>query len=232
MRIAICFSGMFRHFELTINSLKENILHGCDNIYDIYGHFWKNSENDSRLFEEIINPIEKNITLKNVKFEYFEEDKFSERATQFKIKRPETKVINVISMWYKIYESLLLVEEDYDYIIRCRTDNIYYDKLDYKNLDNLKLNIPFFENNAYDISYTMNAKTHNTIFDMFAISNKSIMKTYSEMYNNLEFLYQNGSVFHPETLLFNHIQVNKLPVNRFNFNIRVIQSDGTLNRIR
>ena len=223
MKIAICFSGLARSINLTIQSFKDNVLYDKNNEYHIFGHMWDNSN---------IN-VFKQYDPKNLVVEDFSNysDIFNQRSLQFLIKREETNILNVISMWYKINKSIELVDESYDSIVRCRSDILFLDKINLNDLENKKINIPYFENRCYDFSYEMNNRNFQTILDLFAVGEYNLMKKYSSLFDNFEFLYQKGIVFHPETLLHYHLIEQDILINRFPMSIRIIREDEKINEV-
>ena len=101
MKIAICLSGFPRSVDKTIKSFLENVYFDKNIEFHIYGHFWGDLNID----------IKEKYNFKKIIVENFSDfvGEFEKRSKQFINKRQEVNVINVISMWYKIYKCFNLV---------------------------------------------------------------------------------------------------------------------------
>jgi len=124
------------------------------------------------------------------------------------IKRPETKTINVLSMYYKIYRSFNLIPniKDYDIIIRNRLDIKYDNELNL--IQNDSLNVP------------MGGDHHGGLLDLFSYGCPDIMQAYCDIFLYTPiYIIERHNVFHPEILLRHHCQIKNIKINRFQYNL-------------
>jgi hypothetical protein len=123
-------------------------------------------------------------------------------------KRPETKNINVLSMYYKLYRSYNIIPDikNYDIIIRNRLDIKYDNKLSL--IKNEFLNVP------------MGGDHHGGLLDLFAYGNPEIMQSYSDIFLYTPiYIIEHHCIFHPEIFLRHHCQIKNLKVKRFQYNL-------------
>jgi hypothetical protein len=180
LKIAFCFSGMIRDLKKTEYFWKQIFdNHNCD----IYGHFWDVSD---RSEEDNLSNFEKYFHPKKVELENFDTFKESTLDIMMKnIKVPsslDTNLVNflnkgtIISQYYKVYRSYQLsLCENYDVIVRCRTDfypesSIIFQKNDCINLPSGGLiYVPGWKNSAanYDVFAYGNRKTMNYFSSLF-----------------------------------------------------------------
>jgi hypothetical protein len=123
-------------------------------------------------------------------------------------KRPETKSINILSMYYKLYRSFNLIPniQDYDIIIRNRLDIKYDSNLNL--IQNEFLNVP------------MGGDHHGGLLDLFAYGNPEIMQSYSDIFLYAPiYIIERHHIFHPEIFLRHHCQIKNLKIKRFQYNL-------------
>ena len=214
MKIAYCFSGLIRNLDYSCDKWLSII-----NKYpgDIYGSFWdvtdRNSNDTADHFIKKYNPKKIEIIRANVNFP--EDIKFI-----YKQNILETKMypLNLIAMYYKIWKAnQLSIENDYDIVIRCRTD-IYPTEVSIEK--NNFLNIP------PDFVFTTWLNCIG-ICDYFAYGNREIMNYYSSVFLYLTDYLKRGHYFHlPEHLLMAHMAQRKITVRQIPINITHASKEG------
>jgi len=118
----------------------------------------------------------------------------------------ETKVVNSLSMFYKIHRGFCLIDNSYDIIIRNRFDIKFDKQLEIEQ--NASLNVPF------------GGDHRGGLMDMFAYGNYENMSVYSNLVLFIaSYLRYHNAVFHPESLLRGHCKINNIDIKRFDFNI-------------
>jgi hypothetical protein len=179
MKIAICISGQPRSFKQSYISLKEYFLdkYNCD----IYFHTWKATNFESTNFgfgntqylltEEKYNDL---IQLYNPK-KYILEQPIIFDASGYKCPIWRQPLNNTLSMFYSIYKSIQLIEEEYDYVIRTRFD------IDYSKL-NLELPQEGIILPEWNTDIRVKDRGH---YDIFAIGKQSDMTIYSQVFSNV-----------------------------------------------
>lgn len=217
MKIAVCLSGMMRNFEYTFPRFKKYIID--DLKPDIFFSGYPNKNGINYCGEKIIdlyNP--KKIILRNYDDNIRKEICLNEKK-YLKNKRSETPINNILSQFYNIYTADNLRQEyelenkfTYDVVIRCRID-VYF----FRNF--LKEELIQATTGLILIPEEWDFKEVNSVAvtDSFAMSNSKNMKKYSSLYKNIEKYYEQGCLFHPETLTGYHLQKENLvriPVKR------------------
>jgi hypothetical protein len=232
MKVALVLTGHIRTFEQNFNLFRDNILEQYDtdvfiNTWDTYGYwddqssFKETDKIDTRKIENLFfNKIFKNIcnNLNSFQLENYDDKKdlFLEEAKKYeKTKiwygRPE----NVISMWYKRYESLDLVnfynkcENTYDKVILTRPD--------------IKLNsIPYFSDKMQICnSYT----TTEGYADIFFSGSLEQINKMCDIYNHLEETINDKVMFCGHELVKWWINKNKIPFEIVNYNIELYNTE-------
>jgi len=123
MKIALCFSGQPRAFKTGYEFHKRNLLDHYD--VDIYFHSWNTGDNQEYL--ELYKPVA-----------YRFDDQVTANLDRYTrtpqpLKHPK---INTYSMYYTMNECRKLLNGNYDWVIRSRTDYALNVKFDFANLDN------------------------------------------------------------------------------------------------
>lgn len=219
MKIAIVMTGHIRTFGITKESIKKNLLDGRD--YHVFVHTWddlgyttvgkpvpiydnEKREKMQQIFgcyygtdtrSPIFNPqvfygIENvNIISEN----YLElEQNLIEESLKFKNKMKTAYSINTYSQIRKQYLGFKMLEEShikFDVVIRMRPDLFINNRFEIANNYDNCIEIP---------------RTHN---DIFAISNYDNMRTYFNLFNNLE-EYNKTVTFCPHAMLEHHLRIN------------------------
>jgi hypothetical protein len=179
MKLAILISGQPRNFKLSYEKLQEAFLNKYD--CDVYFHTWKTTNFESTNFG-------------GGNFKYrLEEESFNQLLELYKpkswlIEPPTTfdasgyccpiwrqPLNNTLSMYYSIYKTYQLIDQEYDYVIRSRFD-IDYSQFDL-TLPTSGINIPKWNTDP--------RVQHRGYYDVFAIGDSPSMKVYSEVFCNL-----------------------------------------------
>ena len=212
MKVAICFSGFIEELEDT-KPFWTSLISKYN--ADVYASFWERDNNEVEEFVKIYNPkkIEvedysafKNTTQKPATDKitgpqppYSLPDYLQIRANEFR----------QLPMWYKVWRSNLLAgSEQYDIIIRARTDI----KLDdsFNIIKNDMLNIPI---GTTTVNYWPDSMGVN---DLVAYGSQDIMNYYSFIYMHLmDYTHRGHYAFPPEHMLAVHLSKTKLPIRFF-----------------
>lgn len=116
----------------------------------------------------------------------FAPHKYNER------KAPENKVHQVFNQWMNNFVGFRLVPKGFDVYVRVRPDIKFADqKIDWDSFDYSGNNIYIPQGNDYG---------ENAINDQFAFGNYSVMKAYYSIFLNCHELWENGILFHSETM--------------------------------
>jgi hypothetical protein len=222
MKIAICLSGQPRNFNVSFDSLKEFYFPKYD--CDVFIHTWKDKQYNSQFSDKVVenksNLHGDYINLFNPK-KIMIEDQILFDPQGVKDPTWGCKLDSVMSMFYSIQICNSLrrryeVENNfkYDFVLRIRTDV------------RLIRHIPVEEivsNNIALFDWTQNGTYNERGYsDVFAIGNSDVMTVYSEAFNSIpHYLYGDSTWVFPDSKLRNeyllrrHIDVNKIPVQRF-----------------
>jgi len=128
-------------------------------------------------------------------------------------------------MFYNVYQADQLRQQfeqihnfKYDLVIRTRTDVGIDRELDLSTL-NIQRNQIIMPDNRWYGDPSCN--------DQFAIGNSDSMKIYSGLYDKIKEYNDNGTTFHPETLLGHHLSTNGISwiTKGFNINLRQLPLD-------
>lgn len=233
MKIAVCISGGVRYPHLGLQSIQKII---PSEYVKVFIHTWKVQNVDSFLstvaglgYKERDKVIQTDLSfLQNYNYEKLliesydtYKNKFEELLSNLKFVHPtdpedEPRTdVGLISMHYSIYRANELkceYEKEhniiFDWVIRMRTDSDFrYDILDLSSLSS-ELNIPFGEDWG-----------DKSINDQFAIGTSCAMNLYGSLYKN--FHYTQNVKYHPETVLYKHLNNMNLNPNRIDFPVRI-----------
>jgi hypothetical protein len=179
MKIAICISGQARNFKQSYNSLKTHLLDKYD--CDVYFHTWKTphfestnfgfgntqytlTDNDYNDLIQLYNP-KKYIIEKHILFD----------ASEYKCPIWRQPLNNTLSMFYSIYKSIQLIDEEYDYVIRTRFD-----------IDYSKFNLELPQEGIILPEWNTDIRVRNRgYYDVFAIGKQQDMNIYSKTFSNV-----------------------------------------------
>jgi len=179
MKIALCLCGQARSFEEGYKYYKNNLFSHYN--VDVYIHSWK-----FVLSENLIN-------IYNPKKYEFETPLVGNYDSQYKntpnlLKHPPRFTYNML---YSMYKCSQLVEGDYDWVIKSRTDYALNVKIPFADLENKKLYIP-------NCRMTPERDFGN---DQFAFGSKEIMMKYMSTYLNIDKYYDSGYQFIGEDMM-------------------------------
>lgn len=204
MKLCFIYSGLWRTLIDSIKLLCDKI-ETCD--YDIYVHVEINEVDTSYLHKKI--NTESLYKFKNVKGILM--DTKPSIPDIYKTEREK----NMYYQWYKINRIFSIINPDnYDYIIRIRSDLFLMDIIDetlIQSLNQNKLYIP----TGNDI--------YNGINDQFAISSPSIMKIYTNLIHNIP-KYMTDNYNCSEIVLNEYLKEKNIHIERFNLNYKLVLS--------
>jgi hypothetical protein len=230
MKIAICYSGMFRNFQNNVDSHIKHLISKYD--CDIYLSFWDvygfgsfrdklNIKHDDIIPEHVKGEILNKLHPKNFEFESYDEmDIFFEfEGNKYRdTKEPPPYCKNILSMYYKIKRCGKMVEDsgiNYDLILRLRGDILF--------TEDLILQSPK-ENTIYSpliFSWTQSMN------DQLIYGNKKVMGIYHGLYDKLPEIWLSWSTHvSPESLLYRHMENNNISMESLNFFYDLLDENG------
>jgi len=180
MKIAACFSGQARSFDLGYQYQHHNLFSRYD--VDVYIHTWNFARSQELL--DLYQPVK-----------YKFEDALAVDCSRYTNTADTTKhpQIATYSMFYSMNESRKLLEGNYDWVVRIRTDwalNVVYD---FANLDSSKIYIPYEPHVDYPERDGGN--------DQFAFGSQENIAKYMSTFENIDRYYDNGTVFIGEQMM-------------------------------
>lgn len=217
MRLAFCFTGQPRDVKNTLDGIKSS---WCDNQdVDFFFHSWYGKEgvpfkNDvpsdvyrDDLFDYVINKINP----VNYLIEQPKEFKTYPDSPHWPCGHPKFNPNPTYSSQCQFYSNMKCIELksehekknnfEYDAVIRCRFDYIFFDKYDISKYD---MNYLHVKNDCSHTEYALN--------DMIALSNTPNMNIYGDLFNHLDKYFNMGIEFNPEVILGYHIMYNNVKV--------------------
>ena len=205
--IALCLSGHMRTYALCLDNLRKKILNHND--CDIFIHTWDDNITN---WDHVIKEYKpKAICIENNKNFI---DKFPQ---QYETPRGILDNINLISMHYKInqcnklkLESELFINNNYKYVIRSRPDIVLSKPILVSELHQNNLYVPVLNNNWID--------------DKFAIASSHIMNIYANTYLYIDEIYTKPFLMHPETVLKEYFDKNKINITTCNTNAGILRT--------
>lgn len=182
MKIALCFSGQTRSFEKGYEYYKRNLLDHYD--VDVYIHSWKRERTEGEgsvidlykpkdyLFEDVL--------VGNYDAIYTNTPNPQKWPPRF-----------TYSALYSMMEVNKLIQGQYDWVIKSRTDYALNVKIPFEKLDNSKLYIP-------NCRMVPERDFGN---DQFAFSSQENMKKYMTTWDRVDEYYESGVQFIGEDLM-------------------------------
>lgn len=227
MKVALCISGQMRFLESGFQKLNNNLL--LPNNCDVFIHSWFDEKMIGKNYSSRWNyKVNENITedainLYNPKLYKFDSQiDFKDKVDKYDEKRVLGVYPRIIETSHSMFCSIMKCndlkikyEKDnnfkYDCVIRARFDYNLNTKIDVSKLD---------LNNIY----VNNGCTHEQlcINDHIAISNSDNIDYYSDVFNNIDNIYNEGSRYNPEVILGRYIH-KKLNVVEMNLNSNIIR---------
>lgn len=197
-KIAIMYSGLTSPFNQSIyDNHKKYLLDHYD--CDIYMSTWKHSSNECAF--SLLQPTNYNIE------DYSElEPMFLDMEKLVTFKFPETKVLNVFSMYYNIYKAFnSVLQHNYNAYVRIRFD-IKFDST-----------IQIIFNDYVHIPEKGNHR--GGILDLFGYGDYNRMSAYCNTFLHISDYLKAKLVCHPETILKHSLLSNDIKINRTKQNI-------------
>jgi hypothetical protein len=203
MTTAIIYSGI-PHFDRNVLLTHDQYI---KNIYkpDIFIHTYSNSHEDIKTIDNLCKHLEPSHLI----VENFNDalPMLNALSGYVKTHNPETKIINCLSMFYKIHQSFKMIEtRTYDIIIRNRLDISFDAPLEIH--DNEMVNVP------------CGGDHYGGLLDLFAYGSYNVMKSYASLFDFLPlYLGKLEQKLHPESILRFHCNYHNIPIERFDFNV-------------
>jgi len=188
MKIALCFSGQARSFEQGYEFYKNNLLDHYD--VDVYIHSWK-FDNERKLLE-LYRPV-------SYEFQTPPLGNFDNRYTNTPNAQKHPPRFTY-RMFYSMYKCSKLVQRQYDWIIKSRTDYALNVVIPFDELDNSKLYIP-------NCRMVPERDFGN---DQFAFSSQENMMKYMSTFMNIDAYYDEGNQFIGENMMSANLHEHNL----------------------
>lgn len=210
MKTAFVFSGLLREVDRHSNSILNKIK---EFDADVYGSFWdvENYSENSTIENFKIKYNPKKLEIESYKnwfesnWDIIKEEHFS--PTDLRINEYEdANKPNIYAMWYKIWKANMLTkEEDYDVIVRIRTDIGLSQKFTVVKND--------FINFPHGIVYLNSWSNSFGMHDFLAYGNPEIMDYFSSTFLYLSRYLKEGVYFYPyENVLRHHLAQRNIPI--------------------
>ena len=219
LKIAVCYSGMFRNFVQTAKNHKAMIynFYNCDiyaSLWDVYGEGRVSTRYDFIQTDKITSDdkekIHEILSFKNIEFveyEWFEKTFIQNNKHKEHLNNSTTlpHPKNVLSMFYKIKragEMVDVINTKYDLIIRMRTDILFDEPL--------LLAQPFASDHLYTpLNCAWNME--NWVGDTFFYGDVDTMRKVHSLFDTLQNSWnRNHTCFSPEFILANYLQTNNI----------------------
>lgn len=144
--------------------------------------------------------VEVHINESHVDPEYFKHDDWVYNAN----KAPETIVRTTLNQWFNMMLAFSSAPKDCDVYVRMRYDILIHGRLDFSDIEPNTVYIP--SGNDY----------RDGINDQLAYGDYESIRKYYDVYNNYDTLYNNGCLFHTETMVkrnldYSNVKVKRLP---------------------
>lgn len=179
MKIALCFSGQARSWKKGYEYYKRNLLDRYD--VDVYIHTWKfNEENELNDLYKPVKFMSSNPVQGNFDQTYTNTPNAQKHPPRF-----------TFNMFYSMYQSSLMIDKKYDWVIKTRTDYALNLIIPFDKIDRSKLYIP----------HCRMVPTRDFGNDQFAFSSQENMMKYMSTYVNLDKYYASGNQFIGEDMM-------------------------------
>lgn len=234
-RIAVCISGLARTFDKTIANFRQHVLDADNCEFDIFISTW--DQVDSKKSTEVAVRDRKALDgeLSEVDLRVYSpalievESLFEwprETIEKYKIKRSDTYVPSTLFMLYKIWCADLARQRfekihnfKYDLVVRTRFDLRMTERMKY-DLGNFDILIPKMR------TPTCTEFNRTWVNDTFAVGTSDSMKIYSDIYQNIDKLYDSGVPFQPEIMLNTWLHWNGLKMGEPNAYPLIVRPNG------
>lgn len=229
MKVALLLPGLTRSAKLCYDNLDRFLLSQYD--VDVYIHTWdfSNFSLDGQRSEKEIELSEVENLYKPKKMvceNYYDKRDFLIKKYENYHKMDGTHERSM-SMFYKIEQCFNLIEGEYDYIIRCRMDLMFNERLNLDLMNPDAINIPSVQPRSTvrvnDYYYSIPHDSHG-IIDVFSVGNYDNMKKYCNVYSNLDKLcLEQGFSYHPEHILKQNLDTQSTNINRFDLDYSLVR---------
>ena len=179
MKIALCFSGQARSFQKGFPYYKNNLLDFHD--VDVYIHAW--SFDGEKELLDLYKPKAyafENVLKGNFDSKYTNTPNASKWPPRF-----------TYAALYSMKQANNLIQGEYDWVIKTRTDYALNVRIPFTQLDSSNLYIP----NCRMVP------THDFGNDQFAFSSQENMKNYMSTFDNIDSYYGAGNQFIGEDMM-------------------------------
>jgi hypothetical protein len=230
MKVAVCFSGQLRFVKEYSQYILPYLIQYYEKV-DVYAHFWYSEEMLGKPFhheflDEYKESPDEFIQIYSPKKYVFEKEYIhtqpistncNERDLEnMKPEDREHYIYRMFSQWYSLKKCYELIEnpEEYDFIIRLRTDTYIEKPISLKELDKKILYIQSGRGAGYDRKYG----------DWFALGGPDVMKVFCiDTYNDVFTYYQNG-VIHIHRFMELSLAKHDFPCMEYEFFITIDHS--------
>lgn len=216
MKVAVCYSGMFRNFPSLIDNHKQYLLsqYDCDvymHFWDVYG-FWYGFAHQpdapkmpTDYNQRIINELDRQRAIDALRPVKYVFESYASKESEFEAKvansnkspqdPPDLK--NLVSMLYKISQCGRLIDNpgQYDVVLRIRPDLEF---IDYMKFSKPKPN-SIYANLIYSNWYK------EMLSDTFLYGTPQSMECLYTMYDEFEIIHRGNWYLSPEVLFWNNI---------------------------
>lgn len=216
MKVAFCYSGMFRDFDKNIENHISNLTSKYDS--DFYLSFWDmqgKGDYKNRLDSDsnTIDKQTKNLIEERLKPKFLEFQNFQPYSESFDIIEKKLKpdfnppfIKNILSMYYKIKrcsDMVLQSEIKYDVIVRLRPDMYFNSSM---------MLVKPEENTLY---VNNNGNWGEAYNDQFYYGNQKTMEIVGNLYNNLYNIWETTNIYQsPEGILWTFLNQKKINVSK------------------
>ena len=201
MKLALCFYGLPRYSDYTLETLKKYLLDLYD--IDVYAHLWWSDEMIGQYKHRCSHDVWEADTIIKLKEKLNFKKLFTEPQIKFDISdykptSPEPELNNlseiickdhifgIISKWNSVYRAFSLIDNpsDYDFIIMARIDSDYSIPIDISKLKSYILYLQDGYRAGWDRKYD----------DVFAIGSPNVIKYFADIYKYVGKYYKDGLV--------------------------------------
>jgi hypothetical protein len=182
MKIALCLSGQPRSYQKGYEYHKRNLL----DLHDVDVYIFSHAELDQGI-QDLYKPykcVYEPLDTTGVN------EKYTNTANFFK--HPP---VATMSMYSSMYKCSQLIDQQYDWVIRSRTDWALADPIPFEDLDPSMIYIP--EKGT----------------DQFAWGGQDVMMKYMSTFVNMDLYYDQGTVYNGENMLYanlDHLSIRDL----------------------
>ena len=229
MKIAICYSGMFRNFQNNVDNHIEHLISKYD--CDIYLSFWDSygfgsfqdkliSKHIDIIPEQVKGEILNKLHPKNFEFESYDEMDifFESEGNKYGDSEHPPFCKNILSMYYKINRCGEMVKDsgiNYDLILRLRGDILF--------TEDLILQLPK-ENIVYS---PIQGSWPQSMNDQLIYGNEKVMSIYHDLYDKLPEIWLSWSTdVAPEAILFRHMENNNISMESQDINYDLLDKNN------